>query len=299
MEIIGVYVGRTAVVGEGRLARVNSIPRPRDARDRHRAYTPAVQRDAASHKGQNGTVAVIGGSRLQHGAPLFAALAAEAAGVDVLHVCVPRCHGEVAKSTSLNFQVHAFAGDDLAAGDIAGLLELLATMDCAVVGPGIARDAPALAALRTLVAEAPCPLVLDASALQPWTLEAAAGKHCLVTPHAGEMERMRLALENAPALASAHGVTMLLKGVCDTVVERDGTVRTIAGGNAGLTVGGTGDALAGCCCGLHAQGMPMASAAATASKTIKAAGDRLVASHGFAYTTRDVIGCIPALLAAA
>lgn len=255
-----------------------------------------MERDPASHKGQNGTIAIIGGCAGQHGAPLFAALAAEATGVDVLHVCVPRCHGEVAKSTSLNFQVHPFASDALAASDVEPLLELLATMDCAVVGPGIARDAATLAALRTLIAEAPCPLVLDATALQPWTLECASGKNCIATPHAGELERMSLTPSGALQAARDHGITLLLKGVVDTIIDENGAARTIEGGNAGLTVGGTGDALAGCCCGLRAQGMQPAAAASAASRIMKSAGDALLPSHGFAYTTRDVIDRIPSLL---
>ena len=263
------------------------------------AYTGAVQRDPQSHKGQNGTVAIIGGSRAQHGAPLFAALAAEACGVDILHVCVPRCHGEVAKVLSLNFQVHPFVGDDLTSADIEPLLELLATMDCAVIGPGIARDTSSLAALRTLVAEAPCPLVLDATALQPWTLDAARGKACILTPHPGELERMGITPDGAGDAAKAHDVVLLLKGVTDIVVDHDGSRRVISGGNAGLTVGGTGDALAGCCCGLRAQGLSPAAAASLASRMIKAAGDALLPTHGFAYTARDVIAQIPHLLASA
>jgi len=67
-----------------------------------------MQRSPDSHKGENGKVAVVGGSRHMHGAPLLAALAAEASGVDLVFVCLPACHEEVAKETSLNIQVHPF-----------------------------------------------------------------------------------------------------------------------------------------------------------------------------------------------
>jgi hypothetical protein len=151
-----------------------------------------LRRPPHSHKGQNGTVAIIGGSRFQHGAPLFSALAAEASGVDLIFVALPRCHAEVAKAQSLNMQVHPFTGDDIAACDLPMLLELLATMDCAVIGPGLARDPTAVGVIKRLIKGCPCPMVLDASALQPWTLDACAGKAVLCTPHAGELERMKI-----------------------------------------------------------------------------------------------------------
>ncbi|MBI4129192.1 hypothetical protein HY464_00695, partial [Candidatus Peregrinibacteria bacterium] len=51
---------------------------------------PVLQRDPKSHKGQNGRVAIIGGSHRFHGAPIFSALAAEASGVDLMFPVVHR-----------------------------------------------------------------------------------------------------------------------------------------------------------------------------------------------------------------
>lgn len=256
-----------------------------------------MKRASSSHKGENGKVAIIGGSQHQHGAPLFSALAAEAGGADLLFVCVPACHAEVAKQASLNFQVHPFRGDDLAKADVAPLLELLATMDCAVIGPGIARTPSSLAALKSLITECPCPMVLDASALQPWALAAAQGKTAVLTPHAGELERMGIDDTAIAETAKRHSVTLLCKGVVDRIADAHGNVTTVEGGNAGLTVGGTGDALAGLTCALMAQGMTPDNAAVTASRTIKSAGDELRKAFGFAYGTHRVIEAIPGILA--
>ena len=260
------------------------------------SYDAPMQRRTDSHKGENGIVAVIGGSRTQHGAPLFSALAAEASGADLVFVALPACHASVAKNCSLNFQVHPFADDDFTKRDVAPLLELLATMDCAVIGPGIARTEDALRALHDLIAASPCPMVLDASALQPWTLEAAHGKAAVLTPHAGELERMDIAPATIDAAASRHGVTILAKGTTDRIAAPDGSVRDVDGGNAGLTVGGTGDALAGLTAGLIAQGALPAHAAEIASRTIKRAGEALEKEYGFAYGTKRVIGEIGKML---
>ncbi len=254
-----------------------------------------MRRRPDSHKGENGKVAVIGGSAPQHGAPLFSALAAEAGGADLLFVRVPACHALVARTASLNFQVTPFAGDEFARADLRSTLELLATVDCAVVGPGIARDAATLDALRELVRSAPCPLVLDASALQPWTLQAAKGRGCVVTPHLGELERMGIDPSAIAGAAAEYGVTVLAKGPVDRVTVGDGTVIDIEGGDPGLTVGGTGDALAGLAASLLAQGMTAPDACVLASRTIKRAGVILRETRE-TYATRDVISLIPVVL---
>ncbi len=255
-----------------------------------------MKRSPDSHKGENGKVAIIGGSKTMHGAPLFSALAAEASGVDLVFVCFPRCHVDIAKMQSLNFQIHPFIGDELTKRDAAAILELLATMDSAVIGPGLNRNPATLAVIEHIVAASPCPLVLDASALQPWTVKRAAGKGCIVTPHAGELERMRIRPGEIGRIAKEYAITILAKGPIDHIADIQGKIRTVRGGHPGLTVGGTGDALAGLVAGLVAQRIPPSDACRIASKTIKAAGDELEKTCGYAYGTRRVIEMIPMML---
>jgi len=82
----------------------------------------------------------------------------------------------------------------------------------------------------------------------------------------------------------------------DTVFAPDGRRMELRGGNAGLTVGGTGDALAGLIAGLIAQKLNPFEASVTAGTIIKRAGTVLFPEKGYAYTTRDVIREIPHLL---
>ncbi len=261
-----------------------------------------MQRGSASHKGENGKVAIIGGSRHQHGAPLFSALAAEKSGVDLLYLCVPACHEEVSKHASLNVQVHAFGnasqepGDELNERAIEDILGLLATMDSAVIGPGLSRSKTSLKAIARLIDSAPCPLVIDASALQPETIKHASGKHIVLTPHLGELERMGIKPDDVANLAHQHGIVFALKSEVSTVVSEKGETKDIAGGNAGLTAGGTGDALAGLIAGLLAQGIKRFDACVLATTIIKRAATQLFEIHGYAYGTRAVIDLIPPLL---
>ncbi len=255
-----------------------------------------MQRNSDSHKGENGKVAVIGGSLHQHGAPIFSALAAEASGVDLIFLALPALHQQVARMQSLNFQVHPFHEDELTKKDLRPLLEMLATVDIAVIGPGLSRTPAALKLIRELIEGAPCPLVLDASALQSWTITAASGKTAVLTPHLGELERMGITPGQMSDAATKNDVVIHLKGHTDHIAAPGTASKEIAGGNAGLTVGGTGDALAGLIAGLIAQGMKPGESCEIASRVIKRAGTILCETKGFAYTTREVIAEIPHLL---
>ncbi len=255
-----------------------------------------MSRSPVSHKGENGKVAIIGGSRWIHGAPLLSALAAESSGADLLYLFVPPCHEEVAKHTSLNFQVRTFEEDALTERDIAPILELLASMDCAVIGPGLDRTPETLRAIAHLIGGALCPLVLDASALQPETPDAVTEKAAVLTPHLGELERMGIPENGLMQAAVNHGVTILLKGPVDRIAAPDGTLTDSRGGTAGLTVGGTGDALSGLIAGLIAQGEALPRSAIRASTIIKKAAEHLSAQGQSVFTAREVIEMIPLLM---
>ena len=235
---------------------------------------------------------VIGGSKTQHGAPIFSALAAEASGVDLIFIALPAVHADTAKNSSLNFQVHPFESDTLKESDLESILELLATMDAAVIGPGLGRGPKEQKIIQELIESCPCTMVLDASALQGWTLEAIEEKTAVLTPHLGELERLGIDPEDVEDIAKKFNCTILAKGPIDLIASSDGRVKEITGGNAGLTVGGTGDALAGLAAGLIAQKTDPFDACVLASRVVKRAGEALK-SH---FTTRDVIARIPELL---
>jgi NAD(P)H-hydrate epimerase len=269
-------------------------------------YNVFMQRDPKSHKGQNGIVTVIGGCKHMHGAPLFAALAAEASGVDLIYPCIPECHLDVTKNASLNFIATPFHGNDLSKADVSSLEDILKKSDAAVIGPGLEKYETTQAAAQTLIGEATIPIVVDAGALQSWTFDALKGKTAVVTPHIGELSRMQGQVFDQKSLeqlqdiictiAKARQVTVLLKGPIDLIGGAEGTCAQVKGGNAGLSVGGTGDALAGLVAGLIAQKRPPLEAAVTATTIIKRAATVLFHEKGYAFTTMDVIGQIPHLL---
>ena len=79
---------------------------------------------------------------------------------------------------------------------------------------------------------------------------------------------MGVHLKNIATVAKQSGLTIHVKSHIDHIAGPDGKVRKVAGGNAGLTVGGTGDALAGWIAGLIAQNVKPADACVMASKIV-------------------------------
>ncbi|MBT3835372.1 NAD(P)H-hydrate dehydratase [Candidatus Peribacteria bacterium] len=264
-----------------------------------------MKRSSISRKGENGSVAIIGGSYHMHGAPIFSALSAEASGVDLIFPYVPRCHVEVTKSHSLNFITSHFRENNLHECDTEDILESISENSTVVIGPGLTVSEETQNAVSSIIHDIENPLVIDASALQEWTLELIRNKNAVITPHIGELGRMigkdlknkdfKYRKNLVKDISEEYKITVLLKGAIDIISDGE-NIEEIEGGNAGLTVGGTGDALAGLIAGLIAQHIKPFEACCTASRIIKRAATTLCPEKGYSFTTKDVIENIPHLL---
>lgn len=143
-----------------------------------------------------------------------------------------------------------------------------------VVGPGLGTDDTAKAALRFAL-ESTLPVIVDADAL---TLLAAdpgllAGRAAptVLTPHAGEYERLAGEPVGADRVAAARGLadrlgaTVLLKGNVTVIAEPGGTTYLNPAGQSWAATAGSGDVLSGVVGALLAAGLPAAEAAAMAA----------------------------------
>lgn len=127
--------------------------------------------------------------------------------------------------------------------------------DAWVVGSGTdaaARTASETDALRVIL-DGRVPVVVDAGALD---LAPGAAAPLLVTPHAGELVRLRERLQLAPRgsgdrvaeaaqTAGALGRIVLLKGATTLIAASDGSVIAVSGAPGWLATAGAGDVLAG------------------------------------------------------
>ncbi len=260
---------------------------------------PFLKRPAVSHKGDAGRVLVIGGGAYS-GAPALCALAALRAGADIVTVATPESVSDIIASFSPDIIVRPLSRDRLTDDDVPLLSGLIEKHDVVVMGMGLGTTDETLGAVRKIV-----PLcrkaVIDADALQPFLLPLL-HKNIIITPHAGEMKR--ISGSDVPAgeekvdftrnFAHEHNVTVLLKGAIDII--SDGTeVRANRTGNAGMTVGGTGDVLAGLTGALFAKHDAFEAAGAAAFIN-GAAGDAAFSEFGYGLLATDVINYIPQVM---
>lgn len=258
-----------------------------------------------SHKGMNGSVCVVGGGRIYHGAPFHTAMAALRTGVDLVYLAVPQSIAAPVRSLSADLIVLPLPDARLTRGNVSKLKSWLPGADCVAIGPGLGPQNPVdLANAAKSLREGAKGLVLDADALRSGVLGSLVGGNTVVTPHAGEFERLFSVklpedIEGRASVAAeranAAGVTVLLKGPVDVVTDgnRVGLNRTHS---PAMTVGGTGDVLTGVTAGLVAKGVPVFEAACCAAYINGEAGVEAADHFGLHITATDVVDQIPAVM---
>jgi ADP-dependent NAD(P)H-hydrate dehydratase len=217
-------------------------------------------RKASSKKGDNGTVLVAGGSRFYHGAPVFTSMAALRSGTDLVYTAVSRSIITEVRCFSPALIALPLPDDKLTVGAANRLVAMLPKKpDTAAIGMGMSlANQKAIIALVRRLKEQGTKILLDASALIPEILPEIADTDAVVTPHAGEYMRLfgeapgkdeNERIANVQTSAKRYGITVLLKGPIDVISDGKsvGINRTH---NCAMTVGGTGDVLAGITAGL-------------------------------------------------
>ena len=236
------------------------------------------------HKGQAGSVAILGGAAGMAGAALLAGRAALSLGAGRVYVGLLAPDAPAVDPVAPELMLRH---PDEALG-----LEL----DAVVVGPGLGQGERAETLVAAaLASEIPC--VLDADALNLIAENSDLRHACarrtaetLLTPHPGEASRL-LALSTTDVQADrlnaarnlAHNLNahVVLKGNGSVIVARDGHWFVNATGNPGMASAGMGDVLSGMLGALLAQGCPGEAALALGVHLHGAAGDeRMHAGDG-------------------
>lgn len=221
-----------------------------------------VPRIVTSRKGDNGIVLIVGGSRIYHGAPVLASIAALRAGTDLVFTAIPRSNIIPVRAYSPDFIVLPLPDEKLTIGVANRIMALLPKKpDSAAIGMGMSIAKPeALVSLIRQLRKANVKLLLDASALIPEILGEISGTGTIVTPHGGEYKRLfgkdydtneDVQVSSVQTLAKHYGITIVLKGsiniISDGVYENVATIRR---STPAMTVGGMGDILSGLTAGL-------------------------------------------------
>ena len=260
----------------------------------------SLSRPSQSHKGDFGRTFVIGGGPYT-GAPALSAQAALRAGADLAFVAAPAAVAREVQSYSEDLIVEGYEGDRLTPARVDDLLGRAGEMDVVVLGPGLGDAAETLDAVAAFLEGYDGRAVVDADALAV-VPEVETDATLVCTPHQGELREMGgPGAENweeradlVEDFAADLGHVLLVKGAYDVISDGEET-RVNRTGNPGMTVGGTGDVLAGVTAALLAVQGPL-EAAAMAAYANGRAGDLLVDERGFGLLASDLPGTIPTVL---
>lgn len=201
--------------------------------------------------------------------------------------------------------------------DLDNILELSKKADAVLLGPGSSQDEATAKLFNTLAFKLDKPLVVDADALKLIDFKLISNKEDLIiTPHLfefktffkGVIEEKGIDLDKAVELSSKDNSnfkkvnekidalrsitksikgSVILKGQYDYIFNQ-GKVKINRTGNAGMTAGGTGDALAGICLSLLSQGLGPFDAAILAPYFNGKAGDLAKEEMGYGFGAEDL-----------
>lgn len=269
------------------------------------------KRSEQSHKGQNGRVLIVGGSLDFYGAPILAGLGALNSGADLVYLYVPECNFDVSRSLFPDFIVKKYSGEYLSARDAAQIIEFgKKKCDSVLIGPGLSDNEKSLDAVLEIVKNLHIPTVLDADAIPVLKKisKFPLSQPIVITPHKNEFRylvdrEIVVDKEDHKSVILLRSISMdlhinvLLKGAIDYVSSEEGYVETNSTGNPGMTVGGTGDVLAGVVATFLAQGLEGFDAARCAAYLNGVAGDLLKKEMGFSFSASDVAKKLPYVIA--
>jgi hydroxyethylthiazole kinase-like uncharacterized protein yjeF len=229
-----------------------------------------------SHKGQNGKLLIIGGSKLFHAASKWS-LDIASKFVDMVFYSSVPSNNELVKEAKANFWNGIVV-------PLTSLDDYVEEADCILIGPGMERAVKTAILVNKLLSKYPHKKwVVDAGALQmidPTLLNS----HHIITPHQKEFQR----------LLNISKPTLLLKGSVDKIYSQGKSIK-IEGGNAGMTKGGTGDVLAGLVAALYCT-HEAETAAVVGSFINKKAGESLYHRVGPYYNASDLVEEVPKIM---
>jgi NAD(P)H-hydrate epimerase len=273
---------------------------------------------ADSHKGQNGKLMIIGGSKLFHAASLWSLKVASRI-VDMVYYSSVDENNQIVKSAKEEFR----DGIVVKRSDIDSYIQ---EADCILIGPGLPRpegqeagdDDTKELTERLFKKYADKRWVIDGGSLQTMDPKFIP-KDSILTPHSKEFDGLfKSEIRNPKSetisnvqntkteeiikqMAKKYNCTILLKGaidiVCSPFDSAQGETRCVrvSGGNAGMTKGGTGDVLAGLVASVYCKNSAFLSACA-GSYINKKAGGELFEKVGYYFNSSDLTDEIPKVM---
>lgn len=256
-----------------------------------------------SHKGDNGRVLVVAGSIDYVGAAYLAGMAAFRSGVDAVVVAAPEKVAWAINCLSPDFITRKFKGDFFTSATAKEIIEMSGKFDVTLIGNGMGKNVQTLKFAAEVCKKIKGNKVIDADAISAVRVQDV--QNAVLTPHHAEYD---LLLRNSGChdLRQVQKVisnnVLLVKGYAaarkqhvDAIISKNRVVYNRTG-NASMTVGGTGDVLAGLAAGILAQEKDLFKAAAAAAYVNGKAGDLLLRKYGYGFTASDLLAELPVVL---
>lgn len=266
-------------------------------------------RESDSYKGENGRIIVIGGSDGFTGAPVLSGMSALRAGVDTLRIAVPETIRDIVAGYAEDFIVLKVKGNKLTTKGFNRFRDLLVNRhDVVAIGMGLSNHPECIKFVIELFEyiKGRIRIVLDADAIRAFRgrLELLQDSGAIITPHRAELRMMldEQIPENPKELikflektASRLGIVILLKGKIDIITNGKRTFLNSTG-HPGMTVGGTGDVLAGLVGAANCFIEDSVIATAIAANVMGRAGEYAAKKYGNSLLASDVIHEIPKVI---
>jgi len=266
-----------------------------------------MERKKTSHKGENGTALLIGGSEDYVGAVTLAGLAALRAGCDSVTIAAPEKVAWAINTYSPDLITHKIRGGaNFTVKNAKEMVKLAEKFDAALIGNGLTRRADKFA--QYFIKKSQKPKVIDADALK--SLSFKDFNNAILTPHETELEMMlinskkefllpKLRESNAKEKAEIlqgnlryflqNNNVLLVKGATDIIISRN-KIAYNRTGNQGMTKAGTGDVLAGIAVGFLAKTKDLFKSAVAAAYINGYVGDQLLKrKKGYTFIASDLL----------
>jgi len=264
------------------------------------------ERDPDSCKYDFGHLLVVGGSKLYSGSPALSALAAYRSGVDLVTVVAPRRPADIIASFSPDLITYPLDGDFFEPKHLKEVHKLLENKAAVVIGGGMGREEKTFEFISEFLKIVGVPVVIDADAIHAvaQNKKILAGSDFVLTPHLYEfyiLTGVRLSknlderVEAVKKAAADLRTTILLKGRVDIISDGE-KVALNKTGSPYLTVGGTGDTLAGILGSLLAQGNNLWTSTCAAAFINGLAGEYAADEFGPGVLATDLIEYIPEII---
>ena len=261
-----------------------------------------------------GLMLVIGGGEFYTGAPALSALAGFRAGVDMVRVIAPKRAADIIASFTPILAALSLNNTHLLKEHLATLLsraeaakEVAHGKAAAVIGGGLGRSEETLDTVLEFLRQVSLPVVIDADALYAVAKDPSVltGKPFVITPNTfefelvtgkevhslSEAERISVVEEQAARLQT----TILLKVKTDIISNGKETLLNQSG-SPYLSIGGTGDTLAGITGALLARGVEPLKAAGAAAYINGKAGEIAAKTKKDSLIATDLIEAIPQVI---